>query len=205
MQRLKHPSIPYISISPSQGERHVQASSFIGERVVVTEKMDGEISSFYSDGYYHPRSMTYSQHWSRDYAKSRAQAIALAMRPNEIFVFENMYATHTVEYDNLVDYLYLLYIIRGKNVLSYTETKKIADSNGFVTPKVLFIGTLRSVDQLRDLSEYREGYVIRRESAFPYRYLGMFSAKYVIENFVQSDIHWTNSEQKRNRIGHDQS
>ena len=42
--------------------------AFIGQRVIVTEKMDGENTSMYSD-YIHARSLNGGNHLSRDWVK----------------------------------------------------------------------------------------------------------------------------------------
>lgn len=201
---IQHPSIPHLDTSPSQGRLMVHASDFLGVHITVTEKMDGEIATIYPDGSYHPRSLTYSRHWSRDIVKQRIPGIATHMKHNEMFVFENMYAVHTIEYNDLKDYLYLLFIVRDGDVISARETKKIAETCGLATPTVLWSGVLRSRWQLQKLSGFREGYVVRWSKRFPYKQLRLFAAKYVVEGFVQSgEEHWTNKVAKRNKIAHD--
>lgn len=44
--------------------------SFIGQEVVITEKMDGENSSLYPNGKTHARSLDSANHVSRDWLKS---------------------------------------------------------------------------------------------------------------------------------------
>lgn len=198
---VKHPTTPYLDISPSQGRAMVRSSDFLGCHVTVTEKMDGEIATIYQDGRYHPRSLTYSSHWSRDVVKQLIPGITPAIKPNEMFVFENMYARHTIAYDDLEDYLYLLYIVRNGMVIGTRETQRIASNNKFATPKVLFSGTLRSISQLRELSGYKEGYVIRWSNPFPYNELHMFTAKYVVDGFIQEgEEHWRSKPPTRNKL-----
>jgi len=187
----KHPSIPYLDLSPSQGRLCVPATSFIGEHVTVTEKMDGELTVLYPGGYFHNRSLTKSRHWSRDLFASNAWRLSQMLRYNERGVFENLTATHTIEYKDLDGFFCLLYIVRGDTVLSYRETRKIAVANDIPMPNLLFSGVMRSVGDFRSIKAFREGYVVRYSGTFPYMKLGNFSAKYVKKDFVQSDIHWS--------------
>jgi hypothetical protein len=201
LNRVKHPSTPYLNISPSQGRTVVDAENFVGYKVTVTEKMDGEIATLYPDGYYHPRSLTHSPHWSRDIVHALIPGILPAMRVNEIFVFENMYARHTIEYNDLGDYLYLLYVVRQGRVVGFKETQKIADRNGLVMPSIIFSGRLVSTKQLKTLTGYREGYVIRPSETFEYYDIATRTAKYVVTDFIQNgEEHWTTQEPTKNRL-----
>ena len=54
---------------------------FIGKNVVVTVKLDGESTSFYSDGYMHARSLDSAFHNSRSYVKTNIVPMASANLP----------------------------------------------------------------------------------------------------------------------------
>jgi len=197
---VSHPSIPYLDNSPSQGRLGIFLSAFIGEHITVTEKMDGEITSLYKSGYFHSRSLTRTPHWSRTRFSAKALEYALILKDGESLVFENMQGTHTVEYNDLESYHYLLYFIRGRVVRSVKETTKTAEANGLTMPTVLFSGVLKSHRDLVGLAGYREGYVIRLSRSFPYDQLSRFSGKCVVGGFVQSDEHWFAGRKKENQL-----
>ncbi len=202
IQHTKHPSTPYLDISQTANEKVVVTQSFIGERVTITEKMDGEITSIYPDGSFHARSLDSGAAWQRDVIHSYLSSIVSAMRYDEHFVFENMYAKHTIEYDDLESYLYLLYIVRGGVVISHEQTRMIASKIGLAMPKVLFSGVFKSrtANEVITGGDFREGFVIRTNRSFPYARLGPYTAKYVVSGFAQTDVHWTQSEPKKNKL-----
>ena len=184
IQHIKHPSTPYLDISQTANEKVVVTQSFIGERVTITEKMDGEITSIYPDGSFHARSLDSGAAWQRDVIHSYLPSIVSAMRYDEHFVFENMYAKHTIEYDDLESYLYLLYVVRNGFVISYEQTRMIASKIGLVMPRVLLSGVFRSANNVLLMKSYREGFVLRVNRSFPYAKLGEFTGKYVVPDFV---------------------
>jgi hypothetical protein len=201
-RHTKHPSTPYLDISPTANELQVYTQSFIGERVTINEKMDGEITSIYQDSSFHARSLDSGAAWQRDIIHSYLPGIVPAMRYDEHFVFENMYGTHTIEYDDLESYLYLLYIVRNGVVISYEQTCSIASKVGLVMPKVLFSGifTPNTAKEVIAEGDFREGFVIRTNRPFMYADLRRFTAKYVVQGFMQTDVHWTQSEPRRNKL-----
>lgn len=200
VQYVKHPSTPYLDISPTATEKVIMTRSFTGERVAITEKMDGEITTIYPDGSFHARSPDSGSAWQRDIVHSYLPAIMPAMREDEFFVFENMYAKHTIPYDDLESYLYLLYIVRNGFVISYEQTSIIASKSGLVMPSLLLHGTFRSASGIIAEKSLREGFVLRTSRSFPYTELGRYTGKYVVRGFVQTDVHWIQQEPVKNKL-----
>ena len=78
-------------------------SCFLDKNVVVTEKRDGENFTLYDD-YCHARSLDGRHHPSRSWIKNFHAKIAHNIPENMRICGENLYARHTVEYNDLQDY-----------------------------------------------------------------------------------------------------
>src|SRR5690606_18369105 len=96
--------------------------SFVGEKVVVTEKMDGENSTLYRD-YFHARSLDSRNHPSRNWLKNFWSGIKAEIPDGYRICGENLYAKHSIYYDNLSSYFLDFSIWNNKNIcLSWKET-----------------------------------------------------------------------------------
>ena len=78
---------------------------FEGQEVVITEKMDGENSTLYRD-YCHARSLDSRNHVSRDWLKRFHREFAYRIHPEVRICGENLYASHSLFYDDLESYFY---------------------------------------------------------------------------------------------------
>jgi hypothetical protein len=115
MERYKFPRTPHFEWSPGySGDdiRLADISNFEKMReVVVSEKMDGECTTCYSDGYLHARSMDGTSHLSRNWVKSfmasRYQDIPNGWR----LCGENVYGIHSIEYEELSTFFFLFSVI----------------------------------------------------------------------------------------------
>jgi len=77
-QYIKYPRTPHLPWSPGASDDDItqrSVSLFDGVDVVVTEKMDGENTSLYSD-HSHARSLDSKHHSSRDWLKRWHSTIA---------------------------------------------------------------------------------------------------------------------------------
>lgn len=176
-------------------------SCFENKRVIVTEKLDGENSTLYKN-YYHARSIDGRNHWSRGWIKNLQSKIGYEIPEGWRFCGENLYATHSIKYDNLESYFYLFSIWNDKNeCLNWTDTKAYADILEIPTVPVLYDGVFNE-DIIKNLYKEsdrnkKEGYVVRLEESFPYIRFSSSVAKFVRKQHVGTSHHWffTASEQ----------
>ncbi len=175
---------------------------FEGQEVVVTEKLDGENTTMYPD-HIHARSMDSRHHPSRTWVKALHGSIAHQIPLRWRLCGENMYARHSIGYDNLKSYFYLFSIWDEHNhCLSWKDTKEWAELLGLELPLVLYQG-LWNETMIRaiklDLSR-QEGYVVRTQAGFAYQDFAKHVAKWVRKEHVQTDQHWMHAEVIPNRL-----
>jgi hypothetical protein len=196
---LKYPRTPHLPWSPGAIEDDVLLSDsfmFEGQEVVVTEKLDGENTSLYSD-HIHARSLDSRQHPSRDWVKAFHGSIAHLIPDGWRLCGENMYARHSISYNKLKSYFYLFSIWNEENVcLSFEETKEWAELLGLELPPVLYQG-IWDEEKIRDIKldlATQEGYVVRTIEGFAYEDFQKHVAKWVRKGHVQTDQHWMHAE-----------
>lgn len=205
IKRYKFPRIPHLPWSPgaTRDDRVLQDTScFEREQVVVTVKYDGENTTMYPDGYVHARSVDSRSHASRSVVKRLAAEIPWwklgdeFINPNAVRLCgENVYARHSIAYNNLPHYFIVFGIHYGDLCLSYEYTRYLAEENlGLATARVLYQGVWDE-DKIQQLytpevdGDPCEGYVVRLAHQFnTTKATGM--AKYVREDHVQTDEHW---------------
>lgn len=169
-------------------------SAFEGKRVIVTEKMDGENTTLYSD-YIHARSIDSRGGEDRAWVKQFWSTIAYDIPPDWRICGENLWAEHSIHYDSLKSYFYGFSIWNERNVcLSWDETLHWFELFNITSVPVLYDGIwdekkLREIE--KSLSwEKNEGYVVRLADAFPYGEFKNSIAKYVRKGHVQTTKHW---------------
>jgi hypothetical protein len=205
-QYHKYPRTYHLPWSPggtSDDRILSDVSHFLGKRVVITEKMDGENTSMYTD-HIHARSLDSKHHPSRTWAKTLHAQVRYDIPQGWRICGENVYALHSIQYRKLDGYFLVFGIYDDRNTcLSWDDTIEYATMLGLPTVPVLYRGpwdeekvracwTGNSVGSPGDL---QEGYVVRVEDAFPYDAqdegaFSRFTAKYVRAEHVQTDEHW---------------
>lgn len=165
-------------------------SSFKGMNVVATVKMDGESTSMYSDAM-HARSIDSAHNFTRDWAKKLHSVLRFDIPEGWIFSFENVAYFHSIEYDDLESFCYLLSIWNEKGFcLPYREQRQWAEILDLAMPKVLYEGpfdenVLKNVAKSMDLDK-DEGYVIRNVESFHRDDFQRNVAKFVRKGHVQA-------------------
>lgn len=165
---------------------------FSGREVVITEKMDGENSNIYRD-YFHARSLDGNNHWTQDWLKRFHSAFKYDIPIGYRICGENVYAKHSIEYDNLSSYFYCFSIWNEKNIcLSWDETVEWCKLFEIEHVPVLYRGIFDQ-DYIRnniklDLNK-QEGYVVRVTDSFSYGEFSKSIAKFVRKNHVQGTVH----------------
>jgi hypothetical protein len=171
--RLKYPRTYHLpwSLGVHSDDKIIKTpNQFEGMEIVCTEKMDGESTSMYQD-YMHARSVSSAHNFTRDWAKKMQSILANDIPKNWIFSFENLAYVHSIEYNNLESFCYLLSIWDDKgNCLSYDEQCQWADILELAQPKVFYRGIydeniLKNLVNELDLNHI-EGYVIRNTASF---------------------------------------
>lgn len=191
--------VPWSSCVHSDDKVSLWMKEFEGKRVVVTEKLDGENTSLYSD-YYHARSVDSKNHPSRNRAKALHASFAHDIPDGWKVVAENVYAKHSIAYDNLESYLYGISIWDNRNFcLPWDDTIEWFQLLGIPNVPIMYDGIydeklIRSLyDEKRDWDS-KEGYVIRTAAGFSYGEFRKRVAKYVRSKHVQTVKHWAHGQ-----------
>jgi len=180
-------------------------SGFIDKEIVISVKMDGESCSMYHD-YIHARSTESNYHPSRTWIRALHGQIKHEIPKGWRFCFENMYAQHSIIYNNLESYAYLISIWDEKNYcLSWDETAEWAQLLDLKTVPIIYRGPWNE-KYLRELNpqEYQgdicEGYVVRIADKFHYKDFKRVVGKMVRANHITSSEHWAYQEVKPNKL-----
>ena len=199
MSYIKYPRTPHLpdSAGVTTDDRIITTLDTLkSERIVVTEKMDGENTTLYSD-YCHARSLNTmlhpSQSWMKHYWASKRASIPPDMR----VCGENLYATHSIKYTKLKSYFLVFGIWQNGVCLSWPETLDRLAFMGMYPVPTLYTGLwTEDWEYLRqDINKPRtccEGYVTRVERSFEAHEFPVCIAKYVRANHVQTTEHWRN-------------
>lgn len=205
--RVKYPRTYHLpwSHSISKDDRILEdLSGLLEGDVVVTEKMDGENTTFYYD-YLHARSLNYNPHASRGYVKAIHAQVCNDIPPGWRVCGENMYAAHSIHYNNLAGYFLVFSIWNEQNIcLSWEETVEWATLLGLPTVKVLYQGpfceaTIRALYP-EPRSENSEGYVVRTGKGFAYKDFRKYVGKYVRQGHLATSHNWSRSQILPNTI-----
>ena len=194
---VKYPRTNHLPWSPgvNDDDRVLGSlSHFEGKRVIVTEKMDGENTTFYDD-HIHARSIDSRGGEDRAWVKQFWATIAYEIPELWRICGENLWAEHSIHYDNLKSYFYGFSIWNEKNeCLSWDETLEWFELFNTTPVPVLYDGIwdekkIRAIE--KDLKwESNEGYVVRLAESFTYGQFKNSIAKFVRKGHVQTTKHW---------------
>lgn len=171
---------------------------FIGKEVVATVKMDGENTSMYQD-YFHARSVDGRNHPSRSWAKSMWAQICGDIPEKWRITGENVYATHSIHYDDLESYFYGFGVWNERNVrLHWDEMIEWFKLLNIEPVPLLYRGPFSEeiIKSLWKDSYYdrMEGYVITTVDGFSYSDYHNNVAKFVRKGHVQTNKHWMHGQ-----------
>ena len=195
-----HPSSPGVQ-SDDKIATQKQLNSFVGEDVVILEKMDGENTTMYGhpDGF-HARSIDSAHNWTRDWCKKLHSCIWQDIGDYR-FSGENMFAKHSIVYDNLQSYFYLFSIWdKDNNRLAWDDIIEISEVLDLATPPQFYRG-IYDEDVIRKIAknidtEKCEGFVVTKTKSFHFSEFNQSLIKWVRDGHVQTDEHWLkNAEQ----------
>jgi len=183
----------------------VDFNNLEGKEVVVTEKMDGENTSIYNDGT-HARSIDSKFHPSRTWVKKIQGEIGWNLTDSERLCGENLYAKHSIEYNELDSYLYIFGYWEGTLCHSWDNTCKRATELGLTTVPELYRGKwdkdvmMALKSDILASNDSKEGYVVRLSESFNMSDFTKSVGKYVRPNHVTTDQHWMFSEVIPNKL-----
>lgn len=209
-QRYKYPRTPHLSFSPGVGKDDFKLDRdhlFADCQIVVTEKLDGENTTLYRD-YIHSRSLDSRHHPSRAWVKALQASIGYDIPPGWRICGENLYARHSIAYQNLSSYFYLFSIWdRDNYCLSWAQTQEWAQILDLELPKVIYQGLwdearIKAIANNLD-SSICEGFVVRKVKQFHYNDFAQNTAKWVRPHHVQTDEHWMYREVIPNQLSTD--
>lgn len=191
-----------------------EVSNFIGKRIIITEKLDGQNSCLTHNGVY-ARSHTDFTHNPWDSYLWDLQKIVKDLISEDEKVFgESLYAIHSIEYNKLTSYFHIFNICNNERWYSWKEIDEFSEilvinnwDLEFQTVPPLFDGVMNLVDELKSFidntmklpSKYgdtKEGVVIRNHDSFPIDEFRFNVCKYVRANHVQTDQHWSRNWRK---------
>lgn len=206
---IKYPHtwyMPWCSSVSREDRGRVQKdlSHFEGQDIIVTEKMDGENTTMYND-HIHARSLDSRNHPSRNWVKQfwseRRHNIPEGWR----ICGENMYAQHSIRYENLYSYFLGFSVWNDRNqCLSWDETCEWFEMLDITPVRTLYSGPyvdhlIRELHKSLDF-ERQEGYVLRLAGEISYKDFPRNMLKYVRDNHVQTTDFWMHNEVVPNKL-----
>lgn len=194
---VKYPRTHHLPWSPglTDDDRMLRSTEhFEGRRVIVTAKMDGENTSMYRD-HIHARSIDSKGGEDRAWVKNFWSAISYEIPEGWRICGENLWAEHSIHYNDLESYFYGFSVWNERNVcLSWDDTLEYFELLGITNVPLLYDGIwdekiIRALE--KDLVwERDEGYIVRVADAFPYSQFRNSLAKFVRKGHVQTAKHW---------------
>jgi len=206
----KFPRIYHFSDSPNlqnDDRRHENETVFEGKEIIGSIKVDGESSSLYTSKV-HARSIDSAMHPSRVWIKSLHGKIGYLIPPGHRLCGENLYATHSIHYNNLKSYFYLYTVFNEYNeAVSWNETITWASLLELETVDVFYKGIYdrkliheKYEEYCKNSTDEVEGYVVRLADKIPYNDFSKYHIKYVRSGHVQTDEHWMSKPVVPNKL-----
>lgn len=213
---MKYPRTYHLPYSPgaTKDDKKLQDnwfSWFMGEEIVITEKLDGEnIHMNQKDCYARSDGAPTRSPWSKniwDPNDGLYWRIKSLIGSNETLFGENLYGEHSIHYNKLKEYFHLFALSTDSFWESWDSVKLFSTFIGVPTVPELWRGWIYSEKQLEELvnkfvnmpsvyGDTREGVVIRLTSSFPLDDFKHYVCKWVRPNHVQTDEHWTRNWKK---------
>ncbi|MFJ8164399.1 RNA ligase family protein [Streptomyces sp. NPDC096136] len=192
--RTHYPRTAHLPWSPGATADDVRAqgtAALAGREVVVTEKLDGENTTLYPDGL-HARSLDSGHHPSRTWVKGLQGRIGARIPAGRRICGENLYARHSLGYEELDSWFYGFSVWDGDHCLDWDRTVRFLRGLGVPVPRVLWRGVYdeRALRRLRVDTARQEGYVVRTTAGFDRADFGRYVAKWVRGGHVRTGTHW---------------
>jgi len=204
---VKYPRTYHVNWSTlSKDDRMIENDNhFVGKRVVVTLKKDGENTTMYND-YIHARSLENASHETRNWVKGLWSKIGWMLDDNMRICGENMYAVHSIKYTNLKSYFFMFSMWTDNTCMSWDETVEYSKILGLEMVPVIYDGIYDKDSIIKIFENYpgEEGYVIRLADEYNYIDFRRSIAKFVRPEFRQtvnnSHGHWISKKIEINEL-----
>ena len=202
----KYPRTPYWPFSPSIGRDdlvHPAPERFVGQHVVVTEKLDGGNTMLHRGSVYARSTSAPSEgKWMAMVKKHHAWKVV----EDDVYLYgEDIFGIHSIAYEPVPeDETFHAFALRDGDgaFASFTALEAYASEKDIPVVPVLFRGRFRSVSDIRAffdrahagrsaLGGEREGVVLRLAEGFTATDFSDCVCKSVREGHVQSEDHWT--------------
>jgi hypothetical protein len=203
----KYPKTLHIPQSPGtqlDDKKLSDMSCFQGNEVIITEKMDGENTSMYRT-YFHARSTISGYHPSRSFVKQLWGNIAHEIPTGYRICGENLFAEHSIHYDNLTAYFLAFSVWNDKNeCFHWDDGEQYCRMLGLQMVPEIYRGLynekiIQEIIKWIDV-EKQEGFVIRNVRSFHFKDFQSNLAKWVRPNHVQTDAHWMEKPVVKNNL-----
>ena len=204
--KAKYPSTSYWPWSPAigrDGHVHTNSERFVGDTVVVTEKLDGGNTLLHA-GKAYGRSVSAPSDgkWMAMVKKHHAWKVT---EPEVYLYGEDIYGVHSITYDPVAEQeTFYAFALRDGNggFAAFADVESYAKHKEIPVVPVLFKGCFGSVAEIRAFVEHaagepsvfgglREGVVLRLARGFPSEEFPDNVCKSVRVGHVQKDEHWT--------------
>jgi hypothetical protein len=194
--KYKYPRTVHLEFSPgaSNDDKIIRnMDGFVDEEIVITEKMDGENTTLYSSGL-HARSLDSRHHESRDWVKAFHGSIAHDIPYGYRVCGENLFARHSIPYNDLESYFLGFSVWTDDTCLSWEHTTQMFDLIGIKPVREIYrgpydLGVLVKLAVDVDISK-QEGFVARVTRKFHVAEFQSVVAKWVRPGHVVSEDHW---------------
>ncbi len=199
------PHLPWSEKCTDDDESLNTVEHFVEKNVIATIKFDGENTTIYKDKI-HARSIDSNSHPSRDWVKGMWSKIAYMIPDGWRICGENMFALHTIPYENLSTYFYVYSIWDGTRCLNWDETIEWCELLGLTPMPVFYRGVFTPKEIIHKFptiynGDKTEGYVIRLSDEFQYNDFDMSVAKFVRKDFIiKNDKHWSQGKITQNKL-----
>lgn len=188
--------VPWSPGCVGDDKMHKNMNKFHGREVYVSIKRDGENTTMYPD-YFHARSLDSQHHESRDWVKALWGNIRFEIPEGWRICGENMYAKHSIAYDDLTSYFEVFSIWDENNRrLSLDDQLEWCDILGLTHVPVVWRGiydeaALKALPATLgwDLNKI-EGFTVTLVEAYHSSQFRNSIAKWVRADHVQTDKHW---------------
>lgn len=205
---VKYPKIPHLpwSLADNSDTKIARTENFAQmTKVVVTEKLDGECTTLYTD-IVHARSCNGDvDSWMKAYHAKFKHLIPYGYR----IVGENVYAKHSIFYDSLDTYFYVFAVFKDSLCLSWEDTVNFCKQLQLHMVPVLYMGNweISNVMKIHDqcftgksrFGDEQEGYVVRNFDGWFMTEHHQNIAKFVRPNHVKG-THWKYREMIPNEL-----
>lgn len=178
-------------------------SSLIGREIIITEKLDGENQGMDNGGVYARSHSDYTiTKWTKNIRLYHSLHIKDKLPPETFLFCENLEAIHSIEYNNLSNFFYMIGVRTGNVWLSWDEVSEYSYLFDIPTVPLLFKGVVNSEKELKDLTvrlsneqsilgDEREGIVVRVSESFNDKDFPTSVMKWVRKDHVTTSEHWT--------------